>query len=212
MKALLKPLQELLEGFREVLKLAIELWLIAKRFPLLFVLIFLVFTTYFGARWYVFYYPQRCIYRFYSSLGAHDFNTAWDCLADDYRGARWTNREQFAAGYKTLSYPSDLQVTFPGSTLNPLGFALASTIRYVAQYGQEERFTRADLRDPQQRENTFWLQIEHPEAYSHLINGTLGNNNPSLTLNRFFKETVLVKRTAKGWAIASIHRTERGIR
>jgi|ERR1700726_141783 len=212
MKALLKQVKELLEGIQEILKLVVELWLIAKRFPLLFVLLFMAFGIYFGLRWYVFDYPQYCIYRFYSALGTHDFVTAWNCLADDYRSSRWSSETQFATAYKTLASPSDLRVDFPDSKLNPFKFLLEPATKYIVQYGEEERFTRDDLRDPQQNENALWLQIEHPNSYQHLLDGTLGNDNPSLTLNRFFKESVLVKQTQTGWVIASIHRTERGIK
>ena len=212
MKAVLKHLRELLEGVKELLKLLVEIWLIAKRFPLLLAVIVVAAGIYFGARWYVFDYPQRCIYRFYSSLGAHDFGSAWECLADDYRRSRWPNQEQFAAGYRTIAYPSDRDVTFPGSKINPFGHVLSSTMQYAVQYGQEERFTREHLEDPQQRENALWLQIVHPNGYRRLLDGTLDGENPSVTLNRYFKETVTVKRTSRGWAIAGVRRTERGVR
>lgn len=209
---LINQFRELLKGIHEILKLLIELWQIAKRYPLLFILVLGGFGTYYALRWYAFDYPQRCIYTFYKSLGAHEFDKAWNCLAEDYRNSRWSSQAQFESAYQTMASPSGLTVDFTESKLNPFRILVKPANTYVVQYDEEERFTRALLDHQQQKENRLWLQIAHPDSFQHLLDGTLGNDNPSLKLNRFFKESVIVKHTHSGWVIASIHRTSRGLK
>lgn len=209
---LIKQAKGWLEDFKAILKLVIELWIIAKGYPLLFALVFLGFATYFGLRWYVFEYPKRCIAEYYTALAQQNFDKAWDCLAEDYRTARWYDKDQFRAGYHTLSGTSKPEIEFPFSTKNPLRWLLASSREYIVAYDAHERFTRNDLDDPQQRENKLWLQIANPNSFQHLMDGTLSNNNPSLPMRRFFKESILVKRTHAGWVIAKIGRIQRGLK
>jgi len=208
---IIKEVKGWLEDFKAILRLIVELWTIAKGHPLLFALVFLGFVTYFGMRWYVFEYPKGSIAEYYTALSRKDFDKAWSCLAPDYQ-RRWHNEDQFKAGYHTLSSTPNLEIEFRYSTKNPLSWLIASSRQYVVQYDAYERFTREDLEDPQQRENKLWLEIANPNGFQHLVDGTLKNGNDSLTMHRFFKESILVKRGDARWVIAKIDRIQRGLK
>lgn len=213
MFGLIGQLKELLKGVQDVLKIAVELWQTGRRHPLLFILVAVGFGGYYGLRWYVFDYPERCIYEYYHAIGAREFSKAWNYLAEDFRTKRWGNDEaRFQAGYQTTTTPTDLSVQFTESKLNPFRILTKPANKYVVQYDEVERFTSADLQDPQQSENRLWLQIAHPVRFQQLVDGTLDKNNPSLILSRFFKEVIVVKHTPSGWKIASIDKTARGLR
>lgn len=212
MFSLIRQFKESLKGIQEILKIVVELWETAKRYPFLFVCVFLGFGGYYGLRWYAFDYPKRCIYEYYHALGARDYARAWDCLAEDFRSNRWGSRSRFEAGYQTMTTPSGLTVDFLESKFNPFRILTRPANKYVVQYDELERFRQSDLDDPQQWENRLWLQIAHPNAFQKLLDGQLGSENPTLLLNRFFKETIVVKHTRSGWVIASIDKTAKGLR
>jgi hypothetical protein len=212
MFTLIRQFKESLKGIQEILKIVVELWETAKRYPLLFIMVALGVGAYYGLRWYVFDYPKRCIYEYYHAIGARDFSTAWNYLSDDFRTKRWGTRQRFQAAYQTMTTPSALSIEFTDSRLNPLRILTKPANKYVVQYEEIERFTRDDLKDDQEWENRLWLQIAHRDRFQQLMDGTLSQDNASLILSRFFKETIVVKNTRAGWVIASIDKTAKGLK
>src|SRR5437764_1020760 len=124
MKALLKQIKDIAEVIREILKIFVQIWLLCRRFPVIFGSLALFAFIYFGLRWYVFEYPKLTIRTYFSAIGSHSFPVAWDAVAEDYRSRRWQTLDHFAGLYATTSAPTGIKVAYTDSTLNPFSVLL----------------------------------------------------------------------------------------
>ena len=209
-------LRLLLNGYLELLQEASH-FLAAfvdslRRRPLIFGGMLLLIASFFLSRHLVFSRPGNTVNSYFNELGTHQLDSAWDRFDDRLRPKYWKKIETFKKSYATFSSPPDLEVTYEGSTWNPVSAWLSKKRTYRVRYSVEERFTREDLEPDIQWQNRLWLQIQHRNEYPQLISGSLPSDRKYLTLNRYFDELWELNLVDEKWRIARIERKIQGLK
>ena len=193
-----------------------DLWDLFKKHPKLLIPTLLLVVAYLIADYCVFSLPSHVVREYYSQLSNGNSDTAWQLLTDRYREKNWNDaKDTFKRQYGSFNQPENSQITSERPKIqNFLDCILGGTRVYTHSYNVEERFTKADLLDPVNRENSKWVSIYHRRDFPRMMSDELNNDDgspASLRIRRYFEEGVVVQKEGGEWKISSINRMKWGL-
>ena len=215
---MIDKIKEWLKALEEIFQTLISLIEIIKTYPSFFLVLALLVSFYSFFYWYANYYPATIAKAYFEAIGFQRHDQAWELLTQDYRNRRWSSQDIFRKAYATSAPYEFLRVTPKETSYRIYPTLFAKSLRFEAEYVLTERFTQEDIKKPEQKINSLWLQIQHPKNYDQLIDGTLDQTadmNPSLPLRRYYKTIVMLKRIKPilpKWLIYHMDFVEQGLK
>ncbi len=199
-----------LGALKEILQLIEESLKIIKRYPVFFLLVFILLLFYYGAKYYTYDFPQKAIWTFYTSINEKNYDNAWNQLSEKYKEDLYlNNKEDFKIGYSTTNHFGDIKIAHRASTKNPFKEIFNKERVYETTYIVEDRINRRDLTDyGTQAWNSFWVEVKEKKSIELLKESTQNR----FIIRRVFNQDIRIIKEYGQWKIAQIKTNEIGLK
>jgi hypothetical protein len=211
---MLESIRHFLESAKEIANLIVQIFQILKRYWALFAVLALAGVLYVGAMFYLIFFPEETIRRFYHYTENPDTReNAWNLIYTPFRTDRWHNLADFKSGFKTTVAYSNISITYTEDPWNPailLKALLGDPLEYDVSFAVLDSFKTADFNGDAQQDDLLWLHIAHRRTFDLLKKGEIANpTNPegSLEMTRIYKKKIKLRRDPS-WVISQIETLE----